>query len=646
MSSAAALVLFSLVALGGAVVFPLLDRHSVRVRILVIAFSASTLLVYLWWRGYRLVPFEWSPWGFLFYGFFGLECIVMYNTIRDIFSFLEVTDRRAEADRNEGWWEENLPLIDVLVPTYNESWRVLEKTLTGVKNLDYPRLRIWLLDDGRRDWLKARAAELDIGYLTRPTNLHYKAGNLNNALEELKRCSEQAEYICVFDADFVAFPNFLRRTLALMKDERVGIVQTPQWFYNPDPFQFAFGGQANWPDEQRAFFDVRLAGLDAAGAAFCCGSSFLLRMQAIRQLDGFPTSSLAEDMLCSVMLRRLGWKTIYLNEPLSVGLAPEGLHEFIVQRTRWMIGGLQVAQIRWSFQRDHGPIARFHYYLTLWRFALYGASRLGWYLFPIVYWFTSKYFAEAPVSEIAFFMGLLYVERFALKWLTAGRMSLFTNDATLSILAPLWLVVSVRFLLLPRDHKFTVTNKGVTRRNVTIHWQFLGLYLCLGGAMLAGAMYTAFDTTAPAHGDALRYWNYFMCAYHLFVFYAAAAPTVEGAKLRKEERFRTSEKAELLVGSGPTAGIIRDLSVEGALVSPATVVHDDALIIHVSGVGELAARVRRRRDDGSLGIEFVHAQGTREAMIRKIFCGKRYVPFPERWSLSRAGVAVLARAFR
>ena len=46
------------------------------------------------------------------------------------------------------------PLVDVFICTYNEEQAILERTIIGALSLDYPRYRVWVLDDGRRPWLQ------------------------------------------------------------------------------------------------------------------------------------------------------------------------------------------------------------------------------------------------------------------------------------------------------------------------------------------------------------------------------------------------------------------------------------------------------------------------------------------------------------
>jgi cellulose synthase (UDP-forming) len=69
-------------------------------------------------------------------------------------------------------------------------------------------------------------------------------------------------------------------------------------------------------------------------AAFYCGSAAMIRRQAILEIGGFVTATAIEDQATAVKLLSKGYKTRYLNEPLSVGLAPESNAVLHDQRNR------------------------------------------------------------------------------------------------------------------------------------------------------------------------------------------------------------------------------------------------------------------------------------------------------------------------
>ena len=313
-------------------------------RILVFAVVWFIIGRYLNWRVFTtLLPAHgaWYQVGWIWFCF-AVELFALADSLILYLCFLRTTDRRAEADAHEarlrGRPPEQLPSVDVYVPTYNEPLDVLEKTITGALHLDYPNLSVWVLDDGRRPWLKAFCQAKGAGYLTRPDNAHAKAGNVNHALTKTN-----AEFVAIFDADFVPQRNFLLRTMGFFSDPRIGIVQVPHAFYNHDPMQANLALRKTLPDDQRFFFEAIMPSRDGWDAAFCCGSNSVTRRAALRSIgDALPTQSITEDMLLSVMLLRNGFVTRYLCERLAFGLAPEGLQAFFVQRERWARGAMQI----------------------------------------------------------------------------------------------------------------------------------------------------------------------------------------------------------------------------------------------------------------------------------------------------------------
>src|SRR5262245_40765729 len=113
--------------------------------------------------------------------------------------------------------------------------------------------------------------------MSRPDNSKAKAGNINHALTKTN-----AEFVAIFDADFIPQRNSLMRTLGFFKDERVGIVQVPHTFYNYDPLQNNLALRGALPDDQRFFFEAIMPSRDAWNAAFCCGSNSVIRRSALR----------------------------------------------------------------------------------------------------------------------------------------------------------------------------------------------------------------------------------------------------------------------------------------------------------------------------------------------------------------------------
>ncbi|MDF3307040.1 glycosyltransferase [Rhodococcus sp. T2V] len=166
--------------------------------------------------------------------------------------------------------------VDVFITTYNEPEDLVLATAAAAQRIRYPHTT-WILDDGDRPELARAADELGVRYMTRAASWtnkprHAKAGNLNNAL-----MLTEGEYILVLDADQVPDPAILDRTLGYFRDEKMAIVQTPQYFVNvsaSDPL----GSQAP------LFYGPIQQGKDGWNAAFFCGSNAVLRRDALMQL--------------------------------------------------------------------------------------------------------------------------------------------------------------------------------------------------------------------------------------------------------------------------------------------------------------------------------------------------------------------------
>lgn len=166
--------------------------------------------------------------------------------------------------------------VDVFVTTYDEPVDLVMRTAEAARDIRYPH-RTWVLDDGSRPELAAAARAAGVGYIERSADWtdrprHAKAGNLNNAL-----FVTDGEFLLVLDADQIPEPEILDRTLGYFADDRVALVQTPQFFTNvteADPL----GSQAP------LFYGPIQQGKDGWNAAFFCGSNAVLRRDALMQL--------------------------------------------------------------------------------------------------------------------------------------------------------------------------------------------------------------------------------------------------------------------------------------------------------------------------------------------------------------------------
>ena len=166
--------------------------------------------------------------------------------------------------------------VDVFITTYNEPIDLVMRTALAAREIRYPH-RTWILDDGNRPEMREAAEAEGIGVITRSADWvgmprHAKAGNLNNAL-----LSTDGEFLLILDADQVPVPEILDRTLGYFTDERMALVQTPQYFVNV-PDSDPLGSQAP------LFYGPIQQGKDGWNAAFFCGSNAIIRREALMQL--------------------------------------------------------------------------------------------------------------------------------------------------------------------------------------------------------------------------------------------------------------------------------------------------------------------------------------------------------------------------
>jgi cellulose synthase (UDP-forming) len=237
--------------------------------------------------------------------------------------------------------------VAVLIATFDEDEDVLRPTVVGALGIrhDVPH-EVWVLDDGGRPWVARMCDELGARYLSRPApRRHAKAGNLNHALGVVR-----AEFLVTLDADHVPRPELLERMLGYMADPEVAIVQGPQAFYNR-----GFGHPRHHEDplrnEQSVFFDVICPGKDRHAAAFWCGCPSVLRRAALDDVGGVATRTVVEDAHTSLVLNRRGWRVVYHDEVMALGLAPEEIGAFVVQRGRWARGSIQMLRLEWPMFR-------------------------------------------------------------------------------------------------------------------------------------------------------------------------------------------------------------------------------------------------------------------------------------------------------
>jgi len=643
----------TLIIIGAAtLVLPFCDRRDNRVRS--VLFAVGTLLTfrYIVWRfAETLPPFELSleslyPWTFAVF-----EAIAAMGATIGFVTFSRTLDRKAEATRYREWLDRLpcVPRVDVLICTYNEEERILTRTIVGALGIDFPGMRVWVLDDGRRQWLKKLSCGLGAGYLTRPDNRHAKGGNINHALEFLRNGPDAPEFVVILDADFVPQRNFLWRTMPLFHADDVGLVQTPQHFFNNDPIQSNLLIGHVWPDEQRFFFDHVMPCKDAWNAAFCCGTSSVIRVQALEEVGGFATHSVTEDFLVTLELDRKGWRTVYLNERLSSGLAPEGMREYLTQRGRWCLGLMQIVRSPFGpFSRGHlslsyriGLIDTFFFWAISYAFKLLGL------FVPIVYWLIGLSVVQASLDGVVQYFLPYYVSvMIAYGWTTGGLISPVLTDVSHALTMFEVLRATIIGLFKPQGHPFKVTAKGGNRERRLVCWPMVLRFSVVIGLTVIGMLYGTLSDFAASHArfDA-KIINLGWSIYNIIVLVIATSVCVELPRYRREKRFPSSEPVRIRAGDRVSTAMLADLSISGARISapqPGTLGSEVTLTLQE--VGDISARIVGGSSQMFV-VDFDAGDEARDALIRKLFSG-RYDRRPREVHWGGLLGALFARAVR
>jgi len=295
-------------------------------------------------------------------------------------------------------------LVAVFVTVAGEPIGTIRKTVTAARDM-LVRHRTVILDDGSSDNVRILAQELGVEYLRRDNNVGKKAGNINNALTQI-----HTEYVAVFDSDQVPNPHFLLKTLpAMLADDQIAFVQTPQFFGNREGF--VSGGAA---EIQEVFYRHVQSAKNVFNAAFCVGTNVLFRRNALNTVGGIYSKSNSEDIWTSILIHERGWKSYFVEDVLAIGHAPETVGDFLAQQFRWARGGLEILFRHNPLFRSTLTFDQRWQYLHTTMHYLSGVSVLLFYILPILFAFFGMMPLQTDVPFLWFtrfvpYLGMIFL---------------------------------------------------------------------------------------------------------------------------------------------------------------------------------------------------------------------------------------------
>ncbi len=267
-----------------------------------------------------------------FYGMHGFFLVYLYNKFREV--KLEPKGKFLD-----------LPLVCIQLPTYNEAL-VVDRLIEAVCKMNYPKdkMEIQVLDDStdetqevlKRIVEQKQKEGFNIQYYHRDKREGFKAGALKMGLEKTN-----AEFIAIFDADFIPNPEFLNRTIHYFTGPKIGMVQT-RWEHINAEYSLLTRAQALALD---GHFVMEQQVRNKAGLFITFnGTAGIWRKQCILDAGNWETNTLTEDLDLSYRAQLKGWKFVFLNEFTSPSELPIEINALKNQQFRWTKGAIETAK--------------------------------------------------------------------------------------------------------------------------------------------------------------------------------------------------------------------------------------------------------------------------------------------------------------
>ncbi len=542
------------------------------------------MLRYFWWRTFNTINTD-SALNMLFsVSLYIAELYSITIALLGIFFSIKPIDRKPIYINKD-----ELPTVDVFIPTYNEPPEIPKVTALAALNMDYPsdKFNVYILDDGgtkqrlndpdpeRRNFFRQRAQELksfvqalrqkgyrNIHYLTREKNIHAKAGNINEALKKTN-----GELVLILDADHIPSKDMLKETVGFfVKNPNTFLVQTPHTFYNPDPIEKNLGIFGKAPGENEMFYFLIQKGFDLWNSAFFCGSAALLRRRHLEEIGGIQGLTVTEDAETALELHAKGYDSVYYDKPMIYGLNPETLSAMIVQRIRWAQGMIQIFFLKKPIiKRGLKWYQRLAYFNASF-FWFFGIARTIFLIAPLAYLFLGLHIYDASVKEVLAYPIPHFIGSLILSYYLFSKVRWpFFSEIYESIQGVFLLIPTILTVIRPKDPKFAVTPKGeqLDRDFVSPFYTpfFILYHLIIIGFLFAVYRWFAYP---DERGTVLitLWWNTFNFLITTIALYVA----YERRQRRKYHRVPANEDAILYLGNKSLYAKIIDFSLGGMAV--------------------------------------------------------------------------------
>lgn len=532
--------------------------------------SLVTTLRYLYYRSVYTLNFDNWINGIACILLFGAELYAILTLILAYFQTLKIQDREPvdlSLFPQDQWFK-----VDIYIPTYNEDVEIVRKTALGALAIDYPaeKKRVYILDDGRkyperRELLRQMCEDLGCTLLVRDNNDHAKAGNINTAFRRT-----QGDLVLILDCDHIPSRQFLQHTIGFFFDPKVAFVQTPHWFYNPDPFERNLLTGGKIPVGNELFYKVLQKGNDFWNASFFCGSAAVIRKDYALSIGGIATETVTEDCHTALRLHSLGYKSLYYDKIMVAGLAPEKFSSYIGQQVRWARGMAQILRLE-------NPLFNRKLKLTLaQRLCYFSATSHFFYGFPrLMYAIAPTLFLLFGINPIQGLGSetLAYALPHILIALNANYITYkhvrfsFWNEVFEFVMAFQAGYVTLMALINPKLGSFNVTDKGLSVTKRSFDWESVRGLLVVTALIVISLLAVPFWLILRPEDHEAVLVNAMWCVFNLILLTAALLVAFEQPQLRAAHRLPRRLAVTIHGSDGSWSGETINVSETGALIA-------------------------------------------------------------------------------
>jgi cellulose synthase (UDP-forming) len=469
------------------------------------------------------------------------ELYAIMTLVLSFFQTLKLKDRKPldlEMIPQEQWFS-----VDIYIPTYSEDVEIVRKTALGAIAIDYPadKKKVYILDDGRaekfrdrREQLRQMCDELGCTLLTRDNNDHAKAGNINTAMRHT-----DGELILILDCDHIPVRDFLKDTVGFFYKPKVSLVQTPHWFYNPDPFERNLQTGGEVPVGNELFYKVLQRGNDFWNAAFFCGSAAVVRKSHLLEVGGIAVETVTEDCHTSLRLHSKGYETVYYDRIMVAGLAPEKFSAYVGQQVRWARGMAQILRIENPLFNPRLKLSfaqRVCYFSATSHF-FFGFPRLMYALAPVLFLvFGLNPIRGLGLETLAYALPHFFISTYANYIAYKHVRFSFWNEIYEFAMSFQAGMVTMLALFNPKLGKFNVTDKGMMVTKRSFDWSSSKGLVIVGVLVLASLAAVPFWLIiSPEKAESVLV-NMVWSIFNIVLIVSALLVAFEQPQLRKSHR--------------------------------------------------------------------------------------------------------------